>query len=132
MFPKRYITATPDNYPDLSIAILSNPTGKLLGDLLAPGYPDQGDADDDLSKQRQAQRLRLGAALVEAYNGAVVEAYGVRLDFSSPAAAVDTLFLPDLPDDLAYWLRNAPIEVGPATRPDLGKSFRSSSAPGRS
>ena len=80
---------------------------------------------------RQAERQRLGAALVTFYRGARVEAYGAVLDFSTPDAAVDTINHPEMPHDLAYWLLNAPWELYRGVRDEMGKSLGSSLKPGR-
>jgi hypothetical protein len=100
---------TSPEYPDLVLPIRVNPTvNKLLAMI--------GAVDDE----------ELGQLLAEAFNFAVVEAYGVTFDFSTPEAAAATLTNPDLPADLRFWIRNAPIEVVEWVREDTAKKFRAS------
>lgn len=145
-FPRRIIPMTPRvmdgdevlvEYSEITIGVLANPTQADIDNLLAGrAHPaeDLGLLKGDALKAaeaRMAERRRLGEALVSCYDGAMVEAYGHRLDFSTPDAAVETINNPKLPADLAYWLLNVPWEVHQATRANLGKSLASSLTSGR-
>jgi hypothetical protein len=118
MFPKRYRRARPPEYDDLTFRLLANPTGALYDTLL------MGDASTPERKQE------LGAALVEAYGGEVVEAYGITFDFSSDDAAISTITNEAIPVDLRAWLRNAPIDIVSYERDEIAKNFRASLIPG--
>jgi hypothetical protein len=155
-FPRRYVTVTPEGYADLTFRLWANPTGAHLRELFGIAYPDQTeriaaleaeleaeqfpDKEDERAaaaelqacQDRQASSLRLGLALVASYDGGKVDAYGYTFDFSSPEAAVRTIMDEAVPDDLRYWLLNAPVQIVEVARNDLGKSLASSSAPGRS
>ncbi len=79
-----------------------------------------------------ARQERMGSALHALFGTStplVVETDGgsVTLDFTSPAAALATMENKDLPDELAFWLAQLPLEI-PQTRrrfvaENLGKSF---------
>jgi hypothetical protein len=155
MFPKRYVDVTPEGYPDLTFRLWANPTGAHMRELFGVAYPDQAEriaaieaeleaeqfpnkeeeraaaAELAACKDRQASSLRLGLALVASYDGGKVEAYGYTFDLSSPEAAVRTVMDEAIPDDLRYWLLNAPVQIVEVARDDLGKSLRSASAHGK-
>lgn len=118
MFPQRFRRAACPNYAEAEFRVLANPDGKLYDALLT------GDA----STPERAREL--GAALQQAYGGAIVEAYGVTFDFSTPDASIETIQNPALPIDLRAWLRNAPIDLVTFEREELGNSFRASLVPG--
>lgn len=146
MFPKRYVDVTPEGYPDLTFRLWANPTGAHMRELFGVAYPDQAEriaaleAEDSedarlelaVCRERQASSLRLGLALVASYDAGVVTAYGYTFDFSTPEAAVKTIMDEAVPDDLRYWLLNAPVQIVEVARDDLGKSLRSASVPGKS
>lgn len=106
-FTKRFVKVASPDYPDAIFDLLANPLGKLFDALLIGG--------DDL-----------GAALVEVYGGGKVEAYGVVFDFSAPDTAMATLNHPDIPADLRYWLRNAPLDLVLHERDRVSKNFPAS------
>lgn len=113
-FPKRLRSAKHPDYPEAVFSVLANPTGKLYDALL------MGDTSTDENSQA------LGAALVEAYAGGKVEAYGVTFDFSTPAAAILTLKDERIPIDLRVWLRNAPTDLVAYEREDFDAKRRAS------
>ena len=137
MFPRRVITVAPPEYPALVLRIWANPTGGQIRALFATGYADQTEAleaaQDPAERARlsamQDGRQRLGAALVASYDGQRVVAYGHTFDFSTPGAAVDTILSDALPDDLRYWLLNAPVQVPQVAVESLGKAWASSFGP---
>lgn len=114
MFPKRFVTATCPEYPDLKFKLLANPTGALYSALL------EGSAVDN------EKAALLGAALVEAYAGTVVEGYGATLDFSTPDRAIASVTDAALPVDLRTWLRNAPIDIVAWGREQIEKNYGAS------
>jgi hypothetical protein len=107
-FPKRVLNVSPPEYDDLAFDIHANPTGADITALCA--------VDD----------ATLGAALVKAYGGVKADGYGVTFDFSTPEAAMQTIQNPDLPADLRFWLRNAPLDVVDYVREDVTKKFKRS------
>jgi hypothetical protein len=113
-FPARFRTFTPEGYDDLGLKIQVNPTNDELLFLAGPIPEDAG------------ERTRFGAALARSYDHAKIEAYGVTFDFSTPEAALATLDNGQIPDDLQYWLRNAPVEVVIREREHITKNYRAS------
>lgn len=148
MFPRRYLNVSPEHYEDLMLPLWCNPTPAHVRDLFAVAYVDQADlitelerlsaeAEDEaarteaanlltLARERQHSRGRLGLALVASYDGAKADAYGMTFDFSTPDAAVDTVLSEELPDDLRYWLINAPVQIPNVAVEQMGKSWASS------
>lgn len=151
MFPERFVTASPDEYSELVVELLANPTGKQLAELSRPLFADQTELLDTLeseqqrldaemtdeqradvargiqaTRERQADRLAAAEALSYSYRRKRYEAYGYAFDFTNAAAAAATLDDPALPDDLRFWLRNAPIEVSNAVTEGIGKKLRQS------
>jgi len=116
MFEPRYRTFEPETYPDVKLPIWVNPTNKQLIDLYRGPVVD---GDDD-------GREAFGQLIVQAYRGAKIDVQGVTLDFSSPLAALATLENETLPDDLRYWLRNAPMEAIVREREFLVKNLKAS------
>ena len=114
VFPNRYRRCTPPNYPDLTLSVLANPTGALYQTLLF------GDASTPESTSE------IGAALVQAYAGAKVDAYGMTFDFSTADAAMATIGNDALPFDLRVWLRNAPNDLVAYERDEATKNFHRS------
>lgn len=111
MFPSRYKTFTPEGYAELCFQLRVNPTNAELITLAGP-------------YKEPEERAKFGAALVQAYAGAIVEGYGRTFDFSTAEAAIATLEAPDLPDDLQTWLRNAPADVALREREYITKNYR--------
>jgi hypothetical protein len=105
-FARRYINVSPPEYPDLSLPLHCNPTTETAHRLIF------ADSEEEV-----------GRLLSEAYNAAQVDAYGASFDFSTPERAWATLTHPDLPTDLRYWLRNAPIEIVEWAREETRKKF---------
>ncbi len=109
-FPARFKTYTPEGYADVALQIRVNPTSAELSRLALGATTDE-------------DRPLLGAALMAAYAGGKVEAYGVSLDFSTVDAALATIDNDALPDDLRYWLRNAPVDVAIEERTLITKNY---------
>lgn len=116
-FPKRYQTIRNPDYPDVVLDVLLNPTGTLYNDLIDGNSVDK--------------REMLGAALVAAYKGGKIEAYGESIDMSTADAALATLENESLPIDLRWWLRNAPLEIVDLERSEMGKKLAESLMNGR-
>lgn len=110
--PRRLVSCGHPNYPELAVSVLANPTGALFEQLLSG------------STQDGEQGAVLGAALADAYDRMRYEVYGLVLDFTTAEAALATIKSPDLPDDLAQWLRNVPIELVLLERDEYAKNFR--------
>jgi hypothetical protein len=127
-FPARFKKFTPEGYPDLVFQIRVNPTNAELMALVRGAQPDiSADDDEDArSRAREAARQAFGHALVAAFAGAKVEAYGATFDFTTPEKALDTMKMDEIPDDLAHWLRNAPVDVVIQERESITKNYRTS------
>lgn len=110
-FPKRYRSAICPGYPDLTFQVWANPTGAWYTAFLSA---------DSETPERAAE---LGALLVEAYQGAKIEGYGVTFDFSTGASAVSLLSDDAIPIDLRRWIRNAPIDLVQFERDEHGKNL---------
>jgi hypothetical protein len=108
-FARRFVNVTHPEYPDLTLPLHCNPTTDQTHRLI---YADT--------------EAEVGALLSEAYQGARVDAYGATFDFSAAETAWATLINPDLPTDLRYWLRNAPIEIVEWVREETRKKFLAS------
>lgn len=127
-FPARFKTFAPEGYADLSFQIRVNPTNAELMTLVRGSVPETADNEDAKAREKAKAQARatFGKALMQAYAGAKVEAYGVLFDFSTPDAALATMELDGIPDDLAHWLRNAPVDVVLAEREAITKNYRAS------
>jgi hypothetical protein len=68
----------------------------------------------------------LGPALVKAFNGKKYEWGGLVFDFSTPEAALAMLERDDVPMDLKFWFRNAPIEATDVYLEHIRGNFRKS------
>lgn len=117
-FPSRYKTFTPEGYAELRFQLRVNPTNAELITLAGP-------------YQEPDARAKFGAALVQAYAGAKVEAYDRTFDFSTAEAALATIEAVDLPDDLQAWLRNAPCDVAIREREYITKNYQEFSPIGK-
>lgn len=109
-FPRVTRTVQPEGYDGLVFTLVVNLSGATFDALLTDGDS-------------------FGAALVTAYCGQCIEWHGYTFDFSTPEAARATLADPDLPIDLRWWLRNAPIEAIDVYLEQLRKNFRRSFEP---
>ena len=132
-FPARFKKYGPEGYPDLSFQIQVNPTTTELAALARMGYVAQTAPADATAEERKAieaqnakARTEYGAALVKAYAGATVGAYGAVFDFSTAEAAIVTLENETMPDDLRYWLKSAPADVAIMERDLITKNYRAS------
>lgn len=112
MFEPRYRTFSPEEYGDLKLPIWVNPTNAELVALF------QGVVE--------GKREDFGRLIVQTYRGVKVEAYDATFDFSSPDKALETLEDEKLPEDLRYWLRNAPMEAVIRERESLVKNLKAS------
>ena len=125
MFPSRYRELELEGYTDLKgLRVRVNPTQRELV-LLAEGATfEPGETETETAERKQNARSAFGAALVTAYAGAKVECYGVVLDFSTADAALATIESEDLPSDLRYALRNAPVDMALAEQQDISKKLQ--------
>jgi hypothetical protein len=125
MFPTRYRELTLDTYPDLKgLRVRLNPTQAELNALADGPTFEPSEDETETANRREDARRAFGAALVQAYAGGKVEAYGVVLDFSTADAALATLENDALPGDLIWALRNAPIDLPIGERLAISKKLQ--------
>jgi hypothetical protein len=108
-FLPRYENVTPPEYPNIVLPLHCNPTSEVAHRLIF------ADSEEEV-----------GALLSTAFRATKITAYDFTFDFSTPGAAWDTLTSAELPTDLRYWLRNAPIEIVEWAREETRKKFTAS------
>lgn len=114
-FPRNYRDIKVDiaGY-DLTFNVLSNPTNRELdGFLNARSYESEEDA------AREAVRQQFGELLVVFFGKSQVESF----DFSHTEAAIATIESDDLPYDIKFWLKQAPLVAVRQMQDDIRKNL---------
>lgn len=102
-FPRVYrdLPVEMEGYEGVSFNVLSNPTNRELEDFLNTRSAEY----EEVEEAREQGRETFGNLLHLFFGKSVVDSF----DFSSPSAALATVESDDLPMDIKFWLKQAPL-----------------------